>query len=66
MKYLLIIHMNDEAFGNLTEAERDELMNYHDGFQKSLRESGEFVGTEALAGPDASAVVKVTDGVPAV
>ena len=66
MKYLLMIHMNDEAFGNLSEAERGDLQNYHEGFMKSLRESGEFVGTDALAGPDASAVVRVKDGVPTV
>jgi hypothetical protein len=66
VKYLLMIHMNEEAFAGLSEAEREELMNYHEDFQKRLRESGEFVGTDALAGPDASAVVKVTDGVPAV
>ena len=66
MKYLLMIHMNDEAFAGLSEEQRNELMTYHDGFQKALRESGEFVGTDALAGPDASAVVRVRDGVPAV
>jgi hypothetical protein len=66
VKYLLIIHMNDEAFADLSEAERNELMSYHEGFQKSLRESGEFVRTDALAAPDASAVVRVRDGVPTV
>ncbi|GAA2440078.1 YciI family protein [Actinomadura vinacea] len=66
MKYLLMIHMNDEAWEGLTEAERNEIMNAHEGFQKMLRESGEMVVTHALANPGTSAVVRVKDGVPAV
>jgi hypothetical protein len=57
MKFLLIMHM--------TEAERQEIM---DGgtFMKTIRESGEMIGTEALADPSQSSVIRVRDGVPVV
>ncbi|AXI76645.1 YciI family protein [Peterkaempfera bronchialis] len=66
MKFLLIMHINPAIMEELTEAERQEIMDGHGEFIKTIRESGEMVGTEALADPSQSAVVRVRDGVPVV
>ncbi|MFF5261508.1 YciI family protein [Actinomadura viridis] len=66
MKYLLMIHMNDDAWQALSEEERNHMMNSQEGFMNMLRESGEMVLTHALANPSTSAVVRVQDGAPAV
>ena len=66
MKFLLIMHMNPQIWDALTEEERNEVMTGHGAFTESIRESGEMLGTTALAEPGASAVVRVRQGVPTV
>lgn len=66
MKFLLIMHMNPQIFDALTEEERNEVMGGHGAFMDTIKESGEFLGTTALADPSSSTVVRVRDGVPAV
>lgn len=66
MKFLLIMHMNPQIWDALTEDERNEVMTGHGAFTESIRESGEMLGTTALAEPGASAVVRVRQGVPTV
>ncbi|MFE7112989.1 YciI family protein [Streptomyces sp. NPDC057575] len=66
MKFLLIMHINPAIMEELTEAERQEIMDGHGEFMKTLRESGELISTEALADPSQSAVVRVRDGVPVI
>lgn len=62
MKYLLIMHMNPAVWESLTEEERNAIMSGHGPFMDAIRESGEFIGTTALADPSNSAVVRVRDG----
>jgi hypothetical protein len=66
VKFLLIMHMNPQIWEALTEDERNEVMRGHGEFIETIRESGELLGTTALAGPADSAVVRVRAGVPAV
>ncbi|MEU0837823.1 YciI family protein [Streptomyces sp. NPDC005969] len=66
MKFLLIMHINPAIMEELTEAERQEIMEGHGEFMKTLRKSGEMISTEALADPSQSSVVRVRDGVPVV
>ncbi|MCT9932122.1 YciI family protein [Planotetraspora sp. A-T 1434] len=66
MKYLLLIYMNPAVWESLSEEERNEVFRGHDEFQKVIRDSGEMIGTQALADPSESATVRVRDGVPAV
>lgn len=66
MKYLLIMHMNPQVWDGLTEEQRNEVMNGHEGFMKAIQESGEMISTQALADPANSAVVRVRGGVPVV
>jgi hypothetical protein len=66
MKFLLVMHMNPDIWDGLPEADKDEVMTGHGEFIRLIRESGELVSTQALGGPEQSAVVRVTGGVPAV
>ena len=66
MKFLLIMNINPAIMEQLTEAERQEIMEGHGEFMETLTETGEMLGTEALADPSQSAVVRVRDGVPVV
>lgn len=66
MKFLLIMHMNPQIWQALTEDERNEVMKGHGEFIEAIRESGEMLGTAALADPAESAVVRVREGVPTV
>ena len=69
MKYLLIIQMNPATWESLSEAERTAIAGGQTTFMETITESGEMVGTHALADPSQSAVVRgrpgastVTDG----
>ena len=61
MKFLLLIHMNPRIWETLTEAERQAVYDGHDALQGPIRESGELVGSVALAEPAQTATVKVRD-----
>jgi hypothetical protein len=64
MKYMILITLNPEAMAALPDADRDELMAKYDPFLASLTESGELIGSQALAGPEETTVVRVQNGVP--
>jgi hypothetical protein len=66
VKFMLIMHMNPQAWDALTEEERDAVMNGHGAFIEAIQASGEMLGTTALGDPASSAVVRVRGGVPAV
>ncbi|HEY2288550.1 MAG TPA: YciI family protein [Streptosporangiaceae bacterium] len=66
MKFLLIMHINPDVFGALTEEERNEIGNGHAPFMAAITKSGELITTQALADPSQSAVVRVRGGQPAV
>ena len=66
MKYMLIMQLNPAAFDALTDEQKNEIMNGHGAFMQTIKDSGEMVGTRALAEPAQSAVVRVRDGVPVV
>ncbi|MEV4664655.1 YciI family protein [Micromonospora echinofusca] len=66
MKFLLIMHMNPQIWEALTEDERNEVMKGHEEFIETIRESGEMLGTTALAEPAESVVVRVRGGAPTV
>ncbi|HVX45517.1 MAG TPA: YciI family protein [Mycobacteriales bacterium] len=66
MKFLLIMHMNPAVWESLTEEERNEIMEGHGEFMKTVTESGEMILTQALADPAQSAVVRVREAKPVV
>ena len=65
MKYLLMMYMNPETWESLSEDDRNAVFQGHDDFLKVIVESGEMVGTKALADPSESTTVRVRGGVPA-
>jgi hypothetical protein len=66
MKFLLIMQVNPATLEALTEEERNYIGSGHENFMKTIRESGEFIGTQALADPANSVTVRGTGAVPAV
>ncbi|GAA0908762.1 YciI family protein [Pseudonocardia zijingensis] len=69
MKFLLIIQMNPATWESLSEEERTEIAEGQTGFMEAITATGELVGTQALADPSQSTVVRgrpgaftVTDG----
>lgn len=66
MKYLLIMQVNPAALAALTEEERTMIGEGHEEFMRLTKESGEFIGTQALADPANSTTVRGTGAQPAV
>ncbi|MEU5864771.1 MULTISPECIES: YciI family protein [unclassified Nonomuraea] len=66
MKFLLIMQVNQQVMDTLTEEQRELIMNGHGAFMKTIQESGEMIGTQALGDPSTSAVVRTRNGLPAV
>ncbi|MEV8638693.1 YciI family protein [Streptosporangium sp. NPDC051023] len=62
---MMVIYMNSTTWDTLSEQERDEVLEGHDIFVKTITESGEMVSSEALADPATSVTVRVRDGIPA-
>jgi hypothetical protein len=66
VKFLLVMHNRPEVLSRLSEQDMDAVMTGHQDFIRRIRESGELIGTQALADPGSSVVVRVRDGLPAV
>lgn len=66
MKFLLIMNVNPQILDALTDEEKDEIMRGHGAFMETVKASGEFLGTVALAAPSESVTVQARNGVPAV
>ena len=66
MKYVLLIYDNPDTRGAFFGEEGEELMGDMEALMQELTETGELVGTEALADPSSARTVRVRGGVPAV
>ena len=66
MKYMVLIYNRPGFVQDLSQAERSELFGEVDAIIKELTDSGELLGTEALADPSTTRTVRVRDGVPAI
>ena len=66
MKYMLLIYDNPETREAFFGEGSDELMGEVDALIKELAESGELVGTQALADPSNTKTVRVRDGAPVI
>jgi hypothetical protein len=66
VKYMLLIHNRAGYVEELSEADRDALMNAVDSIMKELTDSGELLRGEALADPAQTKTVRVRDGAPVV
>jgi hypothetical protein len=62
MRYLLLIHWDEEKLANLPAAEREGLNARHVTFNRELQASGHFIEAEALAPSSVAACVRVKNG----
>ena len=62
MKYLLLIYENEQAFGGLPEAEQGQVFGEYMEYSRSIRQSGHYVGGEALQPTTSATTVRVKDG----
>jgi hypothetical protein len=66
VKFMLMIYNRPGFLEDFSEAERTELFAEVSAVMRELTESGELIGTEALADPSNTRTVRVRDGVAAV
>jgi hypothetical protein len=66
MKYMLLIYQNPANWSELSDDDRNDVMNEADAIVAELSESGEWIGGDGLADPSATKTVQVRGGVPAV
>jgi len=66
VKYMVLIYNRPGFTEDLTEAERTELFGEVDTITKELTETGELLGSNALADPSTTRTVRVRDGSPAI
>jgi hypothetical protein len=62
VKYMLLIYMNPATWETLSADEQNAVFRGHEEFQRTIKASGEMIGTEALADPSESATVRVRGG----
>ena len=63
MKYMLLIYNNPAMLETLSEQEKSEVFGDVDAIMTELRESGEWVGGNALAHPTTAKTVRKQGGV---
>lgn len=66
MKYLILMQVDPAVLESLTTEQQTELMDGHQRFIRSTKESGEFVSTYALADPAQTVTIRARQGMPEV
>jgi hypothetical protein len=66
VRYILLIHDDEKAFWNLSEAERQALYTEYRSLREQLTAAGNWVGGDQLQPTSAARSVKVRDGKPVV
>lgn len=62
MKYLLMIYSEETAWTSLSEAEQGEIFGEYMAFGQSIKNSGNYIGGEALEPTASATTVQVRDG----
>ena len=66
MKFVISMHINPAVLDALTDEEKAAIGEGHGRFMQSLKDSGEFILTQALVDPSQAAVVRVRNNQPVV
>lgn len=62
MKYICLGYIEPNKFENLSEAERNAMVDECFSYDDELRKNGHFAGGEALQGPQSAATLRWEDG----
>lgn len=62
MKYLILMHVDPAVLEQLTPEQGTQIQEGHAAFMAQTKERGEFVGTQALADPRQTKVVRSVAG----
>lgn len=62
MKYLCMIYDDEKKWEKMSKAESDTLMGEYNAFTESIKQSGHFVGGEALQPTGTATTVRVRGG----
>ena len=62
MKYICLGYIEPGKFENMSEAERNAMLEECFAYDNMLRKNGHFVGGEALQGPDSAATLRWQNG----
>ena len=66
MKYMLLVHHDEESFGKRSEAERKSLIQESVQLAQQLHASGQYLGAAPLHPSSETTCVRVRDGKPTV
>lgn len=66
MKYLILMQVDPAVLEHLTPEQGQRIGDGHTAFMAATKASGEFIGTQALADPSQSVVIRARGGVPEV
>jgi hypothetical protein len=66
MKYMLLIYLEESQWGNLTEAERQQIYGEYRKFSEEIVASGQFISGSELHPISSATSVRVRDGKPLV
>jgi hypothetical protein len=66
MKYMLLAHHNEEAFGRFSETRRQEMLKESIELTHQLHASGQYLSASPLHPASTAAIVRVRDGKPLV
>ena len=62
MKYICLGYIEPKKFENMTESQRNAMMDECFNYDDFLRKNGHFTGGEALQGPESAATLRWKDG----
>jgi hypothetical protein len=62
MKYILLIHHDEQAWGRLTEAEQEEIYREYRALREALLTSGQYVAGDRLNPTSEARSVRVREG----
>jgi hypothetical protein len=62
MKYMLLIYLDEKTLATMPEAERGKLAGEYGAFSAAIKESGNFVGGDALLPSSTATTVRLQGG----
>ncbi len=62
MQYLLLIYANEQIYADMSPEQNEQLLGDYFAFTKSVKDSGNYRGGEALTPTNTATTVRVRDG----